>query len=483
MASWSKISYPHRLFAWLVVYSLLLVGCFTLFQYMREKEFKAEKLDARLQLINKYMLTELAEGKAMAGIDLSELDVPPDMRVSLIGADGRVMYDNSLDRVPSGSHSDRAEIRQARETGEGFTVRRHSESTGQTYFYSATRGDDGLVVRTAVPYSVTLGGLLAPDKTFIWVMGGLTLLFCILGFFAARRLGQHISRLGRFARDVENGHMISDSDPFPHDELGDISNRIVRLYARLQKVSADRDREHSEALHQQQEKERIKKQLTNNINHELKTPVASIRVCLETLLAHESLPADKRREFLRRAMANADRLGNLLCDVALITRMDEGSAMIAKEPLDLADIIRECADMCRLSARARGLEICLSLPDTLPLNGNASLLASVFNNLLNNAIAYSGGSRVEITAVVGEPAGGVTLLVSDDGAGVAPEHLPHLFERFYRVDKGRSRALGGTGLGLAIVKNAVREHGGAVSVAARPAGGLAFTITLPLCDN
>lgn len=478
MASWRSLSYPHRLFAWLVAYSLLLVGCFTAFQYLREKEYKAGNLDSRLQLVNTYILTELAEGLDIHDIDLREFGEPEGLRVSLISAQGDVLYDNTLDHAPTGNHSDRDEIRDAMRHGAGFTVRRHSESTGQTYFYSATRGDNGLVVRTAVPYDVSLGILLDADKTFMWVTAAITLAFCTLGFFAARRLGLHISRLSRFARDVEQGCRISDTEPFPHDELGDISNRIVRLYARLQQVSADRDRRHREALHQQQEKERIKKQLTNNINHELKTPVAAIRVCLETLCAHHDLSEYKRREFLERGLANADRLGNLLSDVALITRMDDGSALIAKTPLDLAQLIRETAEQERPAAEAAGMEVVLTgLPPELTAEGNASLLTSVFRNLVCNAVSYSGGSEVEI-ALIHADERMVTLSVSDDGCGVPEEHLPYLFERFYRVDKGRSRASGGTGLGLAIVRNAVAQHGGGVTVRNRRGGGLEFTVTL-----
>ena len=122
------------------------------------------------------------------------------------------------------------------------------------------------------------------------------------------------------------------------------------------------------------------------------------------------------------------------------------------------------------------MTIAARLPAGIMVEGNEGLIASVFYNLLANAIAYSGGTLVEIRKLRGA-AGLVVVEVADDGVGVAEEHLPHLFERFYRIDKGRSRALGGTGLGLAIVKNAMAVHGGKVTVARRPDGGLAFTLT------
>ena len=144
-------------------------------------------------------------------------------------------------------------------------------------------------MRTAVPYSISLSALLKPDISFLWIMSIVTLAMCMLGYFATRRVGQHVTRLKKFADDVEKGTKISDTEPFPNDELGSISNNIVRLYARLQQANTEREREHKTALYEQREKERIKKQLTNNINHELKTPVASIKICVETLLAHPEM--------------------------------------------------------------------------------------------------------------------------------------------------------------------------------------------------
>lgn len=479
MDSWIRHSYAGRLYLWLLIYSLLLVGCCVIFQYEREKEFKAAELNSQLQLINNYISSELADGKSPSEIRIGELKPVGEIRISIVDSDGRVVYDNSLDHLPHSSHRDRKEIAEALRYGTGYTLRRHSESTGSTYFYSATRTPEGMIIRTAVPYTLSLDQILEADYTFLWIMGGMAVIFCLTGFVATRRVGEHIIRLSKFAASAERGERITDTEPFPHDELGDISNHIVRLYARLQQAITDRDREHASAMHQQQEKERIKKQLTNNINHELKTPVASIQVCVETLLAHENMDTPKRREFLERCLANAGRLKRLLADVALITRMDDGGKVIIQGPVDLTEIIAAVAEDSRPGADAKGILIENTIGTPLPMTGNPDLLESVFRNLIENAIAYSGGSLISLKIVALQP-DKVTLSVSDNGCGVPPEHIGHLFERFYRIDKGRSRASGGTGLGLSIVRNAIVLHKGSIRVANRAAGGLDFTISLPL---
>ncbi len=475
MALWNKLDYPRRLFLWLLGYSLLLVGCFVAFQYHREKEFKYEELNARLQGINSEILGSIDDFKTcrIPAHDFNNL------RVSIIDTCGNVVYDNSLDTETTSNHLDRKEIANAIKNGEGYSVRRHSESTGATYFYSATAGDNGYVVRTAVPYSATLNELLRADWGFIWVMGGITSLMCILGYFATRRVGLHITRLNRFAEMAERGERIYDTEPFPQDELGSISNHIVKLYADLQQAISERNKEHKAALYEQQEKERIKKQLTNNINHELKTPIASIQVCLEILLSHKELDSDKRQEFLQRCMANAERLKHLLSDVSQITRMDDAPDSIAKENLDLATVISETANDCETMAQSHGIQIINEVMQPLPFNGNHTMLTSVFHNLIDNAVAYSGGNEIKIR-LANKDDDKMVITVSDNGVGVPAEHLPRLFERFYRIDKGRSRAAGGTGLGLSIVKNAVLLHNGTITVDNQPTGGLIFTITFKM---
>lgn len=472
-----KISYHKRLYGSLVIYSLFLLGCFAIFQYHREKEFKADEMDSRLQVLNEEILAGMAEGKSIEETVAAIKTGFPELRVSLISRNGRLMYDNFVDSLPETNHLSRKEVRDALRNGTGFDLRRHSESTGKNFFYSA-RATDRYVIRTAVPYSVSLHQLLAADYAFLWFMSAVTAVMCIIGFFATRRLGRNVERLNEFAEKAERGESFFDTEPFPDDELGNISNHIVLLYSRLQKALYDRDAQHKIALREERDKIRIKHQLTNNINHELKTPVASIRACIETLINHPDMEPEKRLKFLAGAGAACERLGSLLSDVSLITRMDYGGDAIVRGKVNIDQIAAAaCADF-EIIAAEKGVAIQNGVKGTSPVNGNASLMMSVFHNLIDNAIRYSGCRHIQLKTIKLD--GGKQLIsVSDDGCGVPAAHIPHLFERFYRLEKGRSRSLGGTGLGLAIVKNAVLWHGGDIHVVINQSGGLTFNITLP----
>ncbi len=247
----SSLSYHRRLFLLLLAFSWTLVACFIIFQYGREKHFKAERLDARLQLFNLRMLDALADGVLPADFIAARDEPFGDLRVTVIDKAGRVTFDNSAGSLPETNHLDRPEVAEALARGTGFTIRRHSESTDLHYFYSAM-SDQGTVVRSAVPYSITLREVLAADREFLWFMLGVTLLMSVAAYFATRRLGHNITRLRDFAQRAERGERIDEQAAFPHDELGDISSHIIRLYARLQRTTADRDREHALALHEQQ---------------------------------------------------------------------------------------------------------------------------------------------------------------------------------------------------------------------------------------
>lgn len=470
-----SLRYSQKLFLLLVLFAWALLACFLTFQYEREKSFKVIQLNSSLQLFNAKMAEAIKDGitpeEFLAGTKL-----PFDsLRVSVISPDGNVSFDNSVTTLPHTSHLTRSEISKALKTGSGYTLRRHSESTDRTYFYSAMY-DGHTIVRSAIPYtSISISELLKADKGFIYFMCVVTLILIVVAYFATRKLGTNITRLNNFAKKAERGERIYADESFPDDELGEISSHIVMLYAKLQEANAECDRQHLLVLKEEKEKIRIKKQLTNNINHELKTPIASIQVCLETIDAHPDMELSKRKEFISRALDNCSRLRSLLTDVATITRMEDGFNHIEKSSVNLSAIILECFDDAR--HKAPSIDFNVDIPDNMVINGNPDILKSIFSNLLDNAIAYSGCNQVRLS-MTSDTTTDYSLSFTDNGSGVESKHLPHLFERFYRVDKGRSRSAGGTGLGLAIVKNAVIFHDGHISVRNRHSGGLEFDFTL-----
>lgn len=229
----------------------------------------------------------------------------------------------------------------------------------------------------------------------------------------------------------------------------------------------------------QEEQARMKQQITQNIAHELKTPVSSIQGYLETILNNPDLPPEMLRKFIERSFAQSNRLTNLLQDISTLTRMTEAGQMIDVSEVDIAPMIHNIATELALKLEEKQMTVDVNVPKKMIIQGNSSLLYSIFRNLMDNAIAYAGnGSHVNIVCY-SEDEESYYFSFSDNGVGVAPQHLGRIFERFYRVDKGRSRKLGGTGLGLAIVKNAVLFHGGNIN--ARPTGtghGLEFIFTL-----
>ena len=229
---------------------------------------------------------------------------------------------------------------------------------------------------------------------------------------------------------------------------------------------------------QEEEQARLKRQLTQNIAHELKTPVSSIQGYLETILSNPNIPKDTVRTFLERSYAQSNRLTTLLRDISVLTRMDEAPEMMEREAVNLSLVVDNIINEVALGLEEKCIRVINLMPQALMVNGNHSLLYSIFRNLMDNAIAYA-GTNIQITInCFREDDTFYYFSFSDSGVGVEEEHLTRLFERFYRVDKGRSRKLGGTGLGLAIVKNAVLFHGGTIFAKNAPNGGLEFVFTL-----
>ena len=460
----------------LLAFTWTILLSFIGFQYYREKQYKSEVLNAQLQVYNQQLIG-MVENKLPYADYISSHEPPFDeLRVSIINLSGEVIYDNTLPHSSLDNHSQRPEIAQALKDGSAYRIGRYSSSDGREYFYSATRGEH-VIVRTAIPYTASLRGLLKTDWNFLGILIAISIAMNILGYFVTRRLGRNIERLNRFAAMAEKGESFDEEEQFSNDELGSISNHIVKLYGQWQQTIKDRDIAHEASLRQEQEKIRIKRQLTNNINHELKTPVASIQVCLETLLSGINLSEEKRQELIERCYSHNERLRRLLGDVSLITRMEDGSQLISREPVNINGIIDEINDELEIMPEDERFTLHVDFDEQVVINGNLSLIASIFRNLTENALAYSGGKNIYISLIENND-NYCRINFEDDGCGVGEDQLSRLFERFYRVDKGRSRQMGGTGLGLSIVKHAVQFHGGIITVDNRTSGGLKFDFTL-----
>lgn len=395
----------------------ILASLFTLFfgiyEYRREHAFRVDILHSQLQLNNYRYLSDQAD---------------PNIRVTVIDTLGRVLSDTEEGDVQQmGNHLQREEIQEALHSGSGYAIKRATSLTATArgdnsrYFYSATRFGN-YIVRSSVPYSAELTASLEHDYTFLYYTVSILALIATAIYFRRRY-------------------------------------------------------EHSE-----QEKQRIKRQLTENAAHELKTPAATIEGYLETLVNNATMPEEKRQEFLQRCHTQSRRMSQLLADMNTLSRLDEtqeivNSKLLNSKPIDAAAILRQIQEETGVQFREQNIHLQMDIPERLPMQGDASLVYSLFRNIFNNALAYA--TNASYFRVQGRAVGGkLQFVFSDNGPGVPAEHLPHIFERFYRIDKGRSRRLGGTGLGLAIVKNIALQYGGHATAMQTLGGGLTIEVEL-----
>ena len=354
------------------------------------------------------------------------------VRVTIINTDGVVLMDTEKAPQTMPNHLQRHEVQQALQEGYGFDISRTSETDGERYFYSATYfPESGQIIRSAIPYPGEKADAPITNRGFIVLSVVIFLLLSAVLFFYTRRVGRHVES-------------------------------IVEDYRQQIRTA-------------EEEKMRIKHDLTQNTAHELKTPLASINGYLETLVSHPNLTLEQRQRFLDKCTKQVQRMTSLLGDMSTLTRLDNmQSVLTEKQPVDIAAIAEQAIDDVRPMLEQKNITLVYDMPAQLPAQGDYNLLYSVFRNILDNAILYSCCTEITITGNTR-----YEFAIADNGLGVDKVHLPHLFERFYRVDKGRSRDMGGTGLGLAIVKNAIMLHGGTCTASITSPHGLTISFSIP----
>ena len=465
-----SFSVGQRLYISVVMVFLMFAVSFIVFQWNRERHYKIMLLETRLQNFNHQLNQSLGY---MGGINDKSLtnyiknSGIENLRLTLLDHTGKVIYDNVRKKYKSlPNHKDRPEIVEARKKGWGSTVERNSETVGQDFFYSATYfPQDSLFIRTALPYNHTLVNILEADQHFIWfALIAFTVLTLVLYRFV-NRLGTNITKLKIFAARADHNESLETEDlaAFPADELGEIAEKIIKLYKRLQTT--------------RREQSKLKRELTQNIAHELKTPVASIQGYLETIIDNPRIEDTMKQQFLERCYAQSARLSSLLQDISTLNRMEDAPDLQQFDVVDIVELVHNIQKETSLQLEERNMTFENLLPKELKIVGSKSLIYSIFRNLTDNSISYA-GQGTTITLKAEKDSEKWKFMFSDNGVGVSVEHLPRIFERFYRVDKGRSRKMGGNGLGLAIVKNAVLLHQGSIKANTNPDGGLVFTFSL-----
>ncbi|MCM1517243.1 MAG: HAMP domain-containing histidine kinase [Pseudoflavonifractor sp.] len=468
-----------------------LIIVMAIFQYDRERAYRINNIKEQLSLINSRIMNAYE-----LDLDLSQFmqflsgyfsdNMYEDLRVTVyderkvpIYCIGPLLPRVSVDgKIPE-------DLRQFEESGVGQTLRTsipHDDSNfdgdGGEFLFSSHRSPDGKIdVFISLPYTVTVASALSSGNGLWLFILALAVVVTIIAYITTSVVSKNVRLLRDFAsRATRDKDFVAD-DAFPHDELGDISREIVHLYREKSKARKAMEEEHRIAIAANEEKMQMKKQLTNNISHELKTPVGAIKGYLDSIVDNEDMDEGLRRNFLIKAQQHMNRLCSLLNDLSTITRLEDGSNLLMFEPLNFHTMIFSIAAEFEKSPLLGGMEFVYDIPLDCIVKGNQNLLYGAVLNLIRNAEAYSRGSEIGIRCV-GQDERLYTFEFWDNGTGVGEQYLPHLFERFFRIDKGRSRKNGGTGLGLPIVKNTIVAHGGTVEVSNREEGGLMFTFTL-----
>ncbi len=567
-----KLNYRQKLFLYFGVLFLLFTIGIIIFERTREKNYKTQALEEKLEAYTDIIQVGLSNKDVSLVKEISLLQTlfPKELRVTIINLQGVVLFDNFInDYTHLTNHKDRPEIVKAQQTGKGSDIHL-SNSNQHKYLYFAKKSDN-LFIRVALPYNIQLQQFLKPDNASLYFI----LLFLGVFFFFIHITTKKFSKTIRQLRDyVLNSDKIELAQlNFPNDEVGEIGSKIADNYYQLKQskknallekqkllqhiqvleegicfLSANHKVEYYNglfiqylntitdeassnaelvladenfiALHQflaqndqhyfensiskqgkifsvranifedgsseiifsditkQEKTKQLKQELTGNIAHELRTPITSIRGYLETVLS-QPLDDEKKHYFIERAFQQTVALSEIIQDMSLIAKMEEAPDLFVLEKINLERILQKIKEEVSAQLNLKHIEMKWQLSDNLTLTGNANLLYSLFKNLTDNTIRYAGENIKINISLYNEDANFYYFSFYDTGIGIKEEsHLNRIFERFYRINEGRTRDTGGSGLGLSIVKNAVLFHKGKITAKNRKEGGLEFLFTL-----
>jgi len=395
------------------------------------------------------------------------------VRMTVIAPDGRVMAesDKPPDQLRSiENHLNRPEVQAAIQRGIGSATR-HSDTIHADLLYVAVAvRPENLsgIVRVAIPlHEIKQTTDRVQHIVAMASMGVGTMAIPFL-FWMARRTSGPIDEMRRMAMRVAQGDFRVQAPTWMKDELGELGGALNEMAGQL-----ENDITRLKRL------ENMRKEFVANVSHELRTPLSMIKGYVETLLDEQPPDQQTARQFVRTIQKHSNRLEALIDDLLTISALESQQTRLHFESASLHSIATDAISEFSKQARTKSISFAMEIPETFPrVEADIQRLNQVFSNLLDNAIKYTqSGGYIKISSK--ENKNDVEVCIADSGPGILPEHLPHIFERFYRVEKARSRELGGTGLGLSIVKHIIGVHGGRVWVESEPGKGSRFFFTLP----
>ncbi len=472
----TKLSLLLIVLTTLVIFSAGYFSIVTLRNYYHDRMVDEMKVQASLF---DSLLPHVEGADSLSYAFIQHIVHTADVRLTLISPDGTVVFESDLAESRLGSienHINRPEIQQALKETFGTTTR-HSATLNIEMLYLAKHLTEPLrfgspprdvsFVRIGVPLTIVSQRLAEVQSKILTVCGILLLVMIGVSFLVARRITQPIRIMNATVNKIRNGNLELRIPVMTRDELGQLGETLNDMIDRL-----DKD------IIQFKKLERVRTEFLGNVSHELRTPIFTIQGMLETLLNGALDDKEVSRDFIERALHNTHRLGVLLGDLIEISRIESGDMKMSFRYFDVDEFLSAVvAEFTRDAAKKR-IHLMYKHPEIhTEVYGDRDRLRQVMVNLLDNALKYTPEEgMVEITVETRSQM--TTISVRDTGVGIASEHLPRIFERFYRVDKQRSREAGGTGLGLAIVKHIIEAHGSTVQVESSVGHGSIFRFTL-----
>lgn len=421
-----KINIRFIMIAALAIVVTALSAMLVYYNILKEQVFGDLKAYAHvIELLN---IDDLA-----AGIEKDPYNpIDDDLRITLIGAEGEVLYESLLNKDEMDNHNERPEIIEAREKGEGEAIR-YSATSGTHTFYYAERLQNGNVLRIGRD-SVSVNRIMVNTLVIVLVIA-LCILFVCMGIshYLTKKLVEPIEKLATNIMLVDENNVYEEIRPF----VNTIKEQHINIINNAQ----------------------LRQEFTANVSHELKTPLTAISGYAE-LIGNGMTGKEDTIRFSNEIHSNANRLLSLINDIIKLSELDEADHQMEMERIDLYELAENCVQMMQVTAEKQGIRLTLQGESAMAM-ANKGLMDEVFYNLCSNAIRYNkpGGS---VTVTVGTKDERPFLSVADTGIGIPKECQERVFERFYRVDKSRSKSTGGTGLGLAIVKHIVAQHNAAL---------------------